>query len=287
VVVGIVVMFGLMFLFFVPLLQGALGPAVEGGADPGVEALSRFFTAETFAMMMAIYTAMLVLMMFIYAIPIGAAARLALDPEFKSSIGLGYFRFGGTEVRIGLLGIVILLILYGPQLAITGWYFVDQWGPLRDILIGGAKADPEITREMMREMMRAQSLLNGSTILALLIGAYVYARLLPAIPIILNGGPGLGIGAAWRMTRGQGMILFGTVVAAYFLLMAGFMIAAIGLILVVGLVAALLSTIHSSFALVILPIWIALMLAWSGFFFGYYQRIKVRVYQWLLTRAES
>ena len=142
--------------------------------------------------------------------------------------------------------------------------------------------------EQFREFNRLSSLLNGLSLLGMLIAGFVYARLLPAIPIILTGGRGLGIMSAIRLTKGHGFILFGFVVAAYIGVMIGMFALMLGLLLIGGLIFAVLYMVSETIMGVgMFVVFGIFMLIWPAFFYGYFQRMQVRAYQWVSEIAES
>jgi len=282
-----IVIFVVMIAFGLVIIALAAGGALFELPEKGSLSEDQIFDAlmngPFLYLLFGGYVVFACLMMFLYAIPIRGATKISLDQTFKEKIGLVYFRFGSEEIRIGMFSICIFLLFYGVQVAVQIWLFRDVMTAFPDMVLSGGDLDPET----FREMMRVQSLANGLTMLFLLVGAYFYGRLMPAIPIIVQGGKGLGIRAAWAMTRGHGMILLGTIIGAYVGLVVGMMGMWIGIMIVGGIVGALLFAVNEVLPVVMVPIFVVLMFIWVAFFFGYFQRLQVRVYEWLSTAQES
>jgi len=262
---------------------GALFELPEKGSLNEAEVFDALTNGPFLYLLFGGYLVVMCLMLFLYAVPIRGATKIALDQSFKKKFGLAYFRFGNEEARIGALTVCIFVLFYGAQVAIQIWLFKDILTAFPDMVLSGDNLDPEV----FRELMRVQSLANGLMMLSLLVGAYFYGRLMPAIPLIVKGGKGLGIRAAWAMTKDHGMILLGTIIGAYVGLMVGMIILMIGLMFVGGIVSALLFAISEVFALALIPLFVVLMFMWMAFFFGYFQRLQVRVYEWLSDLQES
>lgn len=276
---------------FTALAGAAFLEPPEKGDPDFATIISDVLSSPYFFLGLFAYLATTSLFMFIYAIPVSGATKLALDDEFRKNVGLGYFRFGSQEIRIGLLGILILVLYYGSQIVPQIWILGDMLTMFDDVILSPETVD----REVMREFMRLQSLTNGLYLLALLVSAYFIGRLLPAVPIIVSGGPGLGIGAAWRMTRGKGLILLGTIVGAYIGLTVGVLLFLIVLMIACLIVfmtaAAFVETMGDTTAIVLafagIAAMFAMIFAYMAFQVGYFQRLQARVYQWLSAPAES
>jgi len=282
-IVIIVVMAALGAALVALAVGGALFELPEKGSLNEAEVFDALMNGPFLYLLFGSYLVVMCLMLFLYAVPIRGATKIALDQSFGKQFGLAYFRFGNEEARIGALTVCIFLLFYGVQVVVQIWFFQDIMTAFPDMVLSGDNLDPEV----FREMMRVQSLANGLTMLFLLIGAYFYGRLMPAIPIIVRGGKGLGIRAAWSMTKGHGMILLGTIIGAYVGLVVGMIILWIGIMIVGVLVGALLFAVSEILIIAMVPIFVVLVFMWMAFFFGYFQRLQVRVYEWLSDPQES
>jgi hypothetical protein len=262
---------------------GALFELPENGSLNEAEVFDALTNGPFLYLLFGGYLVIMCLMLFLYAVPIRGATKIALDQSFKKKFGLAYFRFGNEEARIGALTACIFVLFYGVQVVVQIWLFQDIMTAFPDMVSSDGFRDPEF----FREVMRVQSVANGLTMLFLLVGAYFYGRLMPAIPIIVRGSQGLGIRAAWSMTKGHGMILLGTIIGAYVGLVVGMIILWIGIMIVGVLVGALLFAVSEILIIAMVPIFVVLMFMWMAFFFGYFQRLQVGVYEWLSGPQES
>ena len=276
-------MAGALYMLFDTLFEGVWSGGGKGKPAADLDVFADLFTTPTLFYLLAGYAAFLVLTIFINAIPTGGATRMALDPAFKKSFGIGYLRFGRAEFRIGLLLTILVLLSYGGQGLVQYWLFRDVFHLLSEMWNSGGELDPEV----LQRLTEVEAMTNAVSMLALLVAGYVYARLLPAIPIIVEGGKGLGVRAALRMTRGHGMVLFGAVVLAFVFLFAGIFGLMIAGMIVAFLLAALVSLLSDVLLLIIVPLLILLFFAISGIYIGYFQRLQVRAYEWLSQRTES
>ncbi len=222
----------------------------------------------------------------ISAVPVRAATSRALGEKPRIFLYFFNFRIGSEELRIGLLSFLVGMVLLAPSSIFSIMYYDEYLAMALEAFDAvSSKSNPQDMMRMNLMSMRLNSISMGISLLSALIMAYFYGRVIPAIPIIVRGGKGLGIRQALRLTKGYGGSMFGLAFGFFVAAMVSYIGLMIAAAVVLTLVMLIGVAVESPVVLVVaLGLYVFLWLLFLAFLFGFGQRFKVTTYEWLRER---